>query len=323
LSPLEIVKIAPTGAVSPFINRSSTYTEVGSGSYWYSGRVVQLAIHPASQTLYALDAHGMAESYTSASIRPISAAGVVGTVTLADTPTHANKSPLPPVVTQYATALAAGPDGALHAYGIGSSSESGTPSSGSYRMSFNGWQIVNPDGSGRMLYSQESGSITRGWMDPTGPFAYTYPVDISTTAGQLGYNEGGLAVDSAGNGYIADTQRHAIVKVTAAGAASILAGTATQSGSADGTGAAARFNGPTQLVVDKAGNVFVLDRGNATVRKITPAGVVTTVLGVAGQSQTKTGELPGGLGTPMGLAMDAAGRLYVTVDKGVVRAKLP
>lgn len=322
LSPLEIVKISQAGTVSPFINRGSSYTGAGSGSYVYSGRVVQLAYDAASQTLYALDGSGMDEQFSATSIRPVSAAGVVGTINLAPAPTHANTRPLPATVAQRASALAVGPDGVLHAFGTGSDVQSGTPGSGRYTLSFDGWQTVNPDGSGRIVYAQESGAIVRGALDPTLPFSYTYPADLASTSGRLGANEAGLAVDSAGNGYIADSGRHAIVKVTPSGAASILAGSVLQAGSSDGSGAAARFNAPSQLVLDKAGNVFVLDSGNATVRKITPAGVVTTVLGVAGQSQTRTGALPGGLGAPKGLAIDAAGRLYVTVDKGVLRANL-
>ncbi|NHZ82313.1 hypothetical protein F2P44_23970 [Massilia sp. CCM 8695] len=317
---IEVVKMSQTGTVSPFINRTSTY--IGEGAAVAPGEVVQLVFNSTSQTLYALEMSGMDSSYSHGVIRSISAAGVVGTILLADTPTHANYSQLPTTIAQRPVALAIGPDGALHAYGTGDYAPSSTPGVGYFGVSFNGWQTVNPDGSGRVVYSQESGHRTGGY-DPRGPFTYTYPADLGATAGRLGRNDGGLAVDSVGNGYIADTARHAIIKVTPTGSASMFAGAVTQAGSADGTGTAARFNQPTQLVVDKAANVFVLDRGNATVRKITPAGVVTTVLGVAGQAQTKTGELPGGLGAPMGLAMDAEGRLYVTVDKGVVRAKLP
>ena len=89
----------------------------------------------------------------------------------------------------------------------------------------------------------------------------------------------GVAVDSAGNVYVADTFNDTIREITPAGVVTTLAGTPGQTGSADGTGSAARFNDPDGVAVDSAGNVYVADDGNDTIRKITPAGVVTTLAG--------------------------------------------
>ena len=80
----------------------------------------------------------------------------------------------------------------------------------------------------------------------------------------------GVAVDSAGNVYVADTSNHTIRKVTPAGVVTTLAGLAGNSGSADGTGSAARFYLPCGVAVDSAGNVYVADTGNHTIRKVTP-----------------------------------------------------
>ena len=91
-----------------------------------------------------------------------------------------------------------------------------------------------------------------------------------------------MAVDSAGNVYVADTNNTRIRKVTAAGVVTTLAGKAGASGSADGAGSAASFNGPSGVVADAAGNLYVADTLNHTIRKITSAGVVTTIAGVAG-----------------------------------------
>src|SRR5215510_8629456 len=80
---------------------------------------------------------------------------------------------------------------------------------------------------------------------------------------------------AADNVYVADLVTHIIRKVTTAGVVTTLAGTARMSGSADGTGADARFFNPAGVAVDSAGNVYVADLGNQVIRKITPAGVVT------------------------------------------------
>ena len=80
--------------------------------------------------------------------------------------------------------------------------------------------------------------------------------------------------------------------MTAAGVVSTLAGTATTNGSTDGMGAAARFNHPSGVAVDSAGNVYVADQNNSTIRKVTPTGTTTTVAGTAGMAGILLGEIP-------------------------------
>src|SRR6266576_938898 len=91
----------------------------------------------------------------------------------------------------------------------------------------------------------------------------------------------GVATDSAGKLYVTDGENHTIRKITPAGAVSTFAGTTDIIGSAGGTGAAARFNAPRGVTTDGAGNVYVADMFNHTIRKITPAGVVSTLAGTA------------------------------------------
>jgi sugar lactone lactonase YvrE len=88
----------------------------------------------------------------------------------------------------------------------------------------------------------------------------------------------GLAIDSSGNLYVADTGNNRIRKVTPQGEVSTIAGDGT-TGYVDGPAAQARFNGPIGVAVDAAGNVFVADTYNDRVRKITPEGQVSTVAG--------------------------------------------
>jgi hypothetical protein len=125
----------------------------------------------------------------------------------------------------------------------------------------------------------------------------------------------GVATDSSANLYVADTGNHTIRKVTSVGtnwAVTTLAGMAGSSGSADGTGSDARFNVPYGVAVDSSGNVFVTDGANRTIRKVTPAGVVTTVAGLAGSQGSADGTgIDARFSEPLGVAVDRADNVYV------------
>ena len=126
----------------------------------------------------------------------------------------------------------------------------------------------------------------------------------------------GIAADGLGNIYVADTGNSTIRKITREGVVSTLAGLAQSPGSADGIGAQARFNAPHGVAADRAGNVYVADTGNSTVRRITPEGVVSTLAGLAGSPGSADG-----IGTqarfnvPRGVAVDSTGSLYVSDSK--------
>ena len=107
----------------------------------------------------------------------------------------------------------------------------------------------------------------------------------------------GVAADNAGNVYVADSAHYTIRKVSPEGIVTTLAGNASitnrvgqsEGGSSDGQGSAARFSYLTGIAVDRAGNVYVADTYNHTIRKVSPAGVVTTLAGKAGEAGNTNG----------------------------------
>ena len=169
------------------------------------------------------------------------------------------------------------------------------------------------------IYVADTGNHTIRKITPAGVVS-----TLAGTAGQFGSADGngsaarfnnpiGLAVDRTGTVYVADVVNSIIRKITPEGVVSTLAGATGQLGNADGTGPAAKFNHPIAVAVDNVGNVLVGDWENHLIRKITPAGVVSTL---GGQALT-----PGnsdGVGSeahffnPFGLAIDGTGALYVS-----------
>jgi hypothetical protein len=138
----------------------------------------------------------------------------------------------------------------------------------------------------------------------------TPPRYASSSVATEGFNvPGQLAFDKDGNLYVSDAD-FVVHKISPSGQVSLLAGSAGHVGGTDGTGAGASFMPITGMAVDASGNVFV--SSDTVIRKITPAGVVTTF---AGKQQTMGGQDgPGSQATfnsIKGLAIDAAGNLYV------------
>jgi len=153
---------------------------------------------------------------------------------------------------------------------------------------------------GSYTFTHLAGSdVGAGYFDGTGSTArFSYPY--------------GVAIDSGGNVYLADTRNSTIRKITLAGIVTTVAGLAGSRGSADGTGGTARFAWPTSVATDGGGNVYVADSSNHTIRKITPAGVVTTLAGEAGSSGSTDGiGSAARFRSPRGVATDGAGNVYV------------
>jgi sugar lactone lactonase YvrE len=121
----------------------------------------------------------------------------------------------------------------------------------------------------------------------------------------------GVAVDAEGNVYVADLDNNRIRKVEPNGAVTTVAGTG-EDGFADGPAGEAQFSEPGGVAVDAAGNIYVADGGNRRVRKVTPDGEVMTVAGSGEQGSRDGAALEAQFGAPVGIALDAAGNIYVS-----------
>lgn len=138
-------------------------------------------------------------------------------------------------------------------------------------------------------------------------------------------NPRGIAVGSDGVVYVGDIGTGAVYKLATDGKLTLLAGSSEKSSTADGTGKDAGFSSPTGLAVDKDGNVYVADGDNNTIRKITPAGKVTTLAGKAGDSGTADGKGDVARFTgATGVAVDKNGNVFVAdTHNGSIRKITP
>lgn len=126
----------------------------------------------------------------------------------------------------------------------------------------------------------------------------------------------GVAVGPSGDLFVSESGGCVIRNVTLGGSVSTVAGAYYATGITpehrDGSGSAARFNKPEGIAVDAAGNLFIADTGSHTIRKMSPAGVVTTIGGMAGFSGSGTGVGDRALfKSPYGVAVDSSGNVYV------------
>ena len=185
---------------------------------------------------------------------------------------------------------------------------------------------VTLDGTGNLYVADGGNNTIRKVAVATGAVT-----TVAGTAGVTGGFDGtgataqfnspvGLTLDGAGNLYVADSMNDTIRKmVLATGMVTTLAGTAGMIGSSDGTGAAARFNQPGFLGVDGAGNLYVADIGNGTIRKVQISSAsVTTYVGSPQQRGVVPGPLPARLAFPLGLAVLPSGDLFLTDEAAVL-----
>jgi len=229
-----------------------------------------------------------------------------GSLVVADTSNHAIRTVV--IASGTATTLA------------GSASSAGRDDGTATTARFQAPIGVASDGAGNLLVADSGNHAIRKIVLATQTVS-----TLAGFAGKAGRADGtgaaalfddpqGVASDGAGNLFVVDSANHTIRKVVVATAVvTTLAGDPTTSGRDDGTGSAARFNTPLAVVSDGAGNLFVADSGNHTIRKIVIAGgTVTTLAGSAGIPGSADGTgAAARFDNPTGLALDGAGNLFV------------
>ena len=146
----------------------------------------------------------------------------------------------------------------------------------------------------------------------------------------------GMAIDDKGNVFLAQAEvpwipshvllgkfRSKVLKVSANGAVTAVAGRTESVGHFDGSAASAMFNGLTGIAVDAEGNVYVADSDNHVIRKIAVDGVVSTVAGMPAVDRIQPGALPGALSRPVGLVLTGERTLALTSGAAVLKLVLP
>jgi hypothetical protein len=196
--------------------------------------------------------------------------------------------------------------------GSGSSgSTNGTGTNASFSTPFR----LATDSSGNSYVADQANQIIRK-ITPVGVVTTFAGSGTGTFADGTGTNASflnpkGIAVDSAGNIYIADVGNHRIRKITSAGVVTTLAGNSNGAW-VDGTGTNASFRYPNGVAVDSTGTVYVADSNNQRIRKITSAGVVTTLAGSGSRGSSDGTGAGASFNDPIALAVDSSGNVYVT-----------
>jgi hypothetical protein len=148
--------------------------------------------------------------------------------------------------------------------------------------------------------------------------------NIAATSAEV--SPSGVAVDGAGNLYIADMGNNRIRKVTPGGTITTVAGTGTSGYNGDNIAATSAEVNPYGVAVDGAGNFYIADYGNSRIRKVTPGGIITTVAGTGtpGYSGDNGAATSAELDGPYGVAVDGTGNLYIAdVGNNVIRKVTP
>ena len=169
--------------------------------------------------------------------------------------------------------------------------------------SFNGPTGVTVDSTGNVIITEYVNNSLR--RISTAVATYGQVTTLGSFTGACG-----VAIDSAGNIYVSETGNHRIIKRTPTGTITTLAGSGSV-GSTDDTGSAASFNYPNGIAIDSAGNIFVADYSNNRIRKVTSAGVVSTLAGNGAAAFADGPATNASFNGPKGVAVDSAGNVYV------------
>lgn len=166
-----------------------------------------------------------------------------------------------------------------------------------------------PTGAGTGAVKIEKNSI-----QVTGPVFTYQPIGTVTTISLTGAattlnRPSGIVRDASGNLFVCDRDNHRIVKITSAGVTSVFAGGTM--GFTNATGTSAQFNQPYSITIDGSGNLYVGDRINHAIRKITSAGAVSTLAGNGTAGSTNGTGAAASFNEPLGVTVDAAGNVYV------------
>ena len=177
--------------------------------------------------------------------------------------------------------------------------------------SFSGPTDLDVDAIGNIFVLEDIGKIRR--ITPAGvvtTFSFSFASSAEGKGTKNGfYSPKGMAIDAAGNLYVTDNTNNTVHKITAAGVVTTLAGSGA-SGSLDGMGSAATFNGPSGIAVDAGGNLYIADAMGSKIRKITPAGMVTTLAGSGSPSSADGIGAAASFKFPLSLVI-SSGKLYV------------
>ncbi len=170
--------------------------------------------------------------------------------------------------------------------------------------------FISDAGDARIRFVNTSGVIVT--IGGTGVMGYTGDGGPATAA-EIAY-PAGIAVDASGSFYFADLANNRIRKVNSTGIISTVVGNGVANYSGDGgQGTAAEISQPSDVKIDAAGNLYIVDNGNMRIRKVNTAGIISTLAGTVYAGYTGDGgpATSAELNGPIGIAFDAAGNMYI------------